>query len=153
MLRRAETKYMYVFKHLEILSLRAPDSTAADDIFICLFFRESKAWHFRWIICSANDSHEMSSLIFSQKNNVKKKKKKCLLQVLLGALRVSTGKLKSWWKSLLVTCFCLKLNTLGLVSSWRHWSIFLMFSRKQGLTFHAKPCFLGKISSVCHLLN
>ena len=34
---------------------------------ISLFFRENKAWHFMWIVCLADDSHEMSSIIFSGK--------------------------------------------------------------------------------------
>ena len=46
----------------------------ADDIqnFLFLFFRENKSWHFMWIVCqAADDLHEMSRLVFSEK---KKKK-------------------------------------------------------------------------------
>ena len=44
---------------------------AADDIFIYLFsFKENKVWYFMWIICLADDSHEMNSLIFSEKKIV-----------------------------------------------------------------------------------
>ena len=58
------------------LTLKVPIMTAADDTFHCFvffFFIENKSWHYMWIICEcqADDSHEMSWLIFS-----KKKKKK-----------------------------------------------------------------------------
>ena len=36
-------------------------------IFLLLFFREKKTWHFMWIVCSTDDLHEMTSLIFSEK--------------------------------------------------------------------------------------
>ena len=46
------------------------------------FFIENKLT-FMWIVCQADDSHEMSRLIFYEK-----KKKECrMLQILLGALR------------------------------------------------------------------
>ena len=42
----------------------------ADDIqkqnFI-LFFRENKPRYFMWIVCLADDSHEMSRFVFSEK--------------------------------------------------------------------------------------
>ena len=43
-----------------------PGKIAAEDILIYLFliFRELKAWHFMWIVCLADNSHKMSSLIF-----------------------------------------------------------------------------------------
>ena len=50
-----------------LLTLKAPITTAADDIF---FFRENNAWHFMWIICRADDSHEMSRLPFSEKKRM-----------------------------------------------------------------------------------
>ena len=34
---------------------------------LVLLFKENKAWHFMWIVCLADDSHEMPSLIFSEK--------------------------------------------------------------------------------------
>ena len=45
---------------------------AADDtlIFLFLSFEENKAWCFLWILCLAEDSHEISNLIF-WKNNEK----------------------------------------------------------------------------------
>ena len=53
-----------------LLTLGAPITTAADDnffLFIYLFFfRENKSWHYMWIICLADDSHEMST-VFSEK--------------------------------------------------------------------------------------
>ena len=37
-------------------------------IYFCfLFFRENNAWHYMWIVCQADDSHVMSSIIFSKK--------------------------------------------------------------------------------------
>ena len=71
------------------LTLKAPITTAADNnFFFCCcffyFFRENKSWHFMWIICLADDSHEMSRLVKKKKKNFEC----CLLQILLGALRV-----------------------------------------------------------------
>ena len=45
------------------------DLTTTDGTFkyFVLFFRENKACHFMWIVCLAEDSHEMSSFIFSEK--------------------------------------------------------------------------------------
>ena len=63
------------------LTYKALITTAADDIFLsiilllffvyflCVFFRENKAWYFMWIICLADDSHEISRLIFSKKKS------------------------------------------------------------------------------------
>ena len=55
--------------------------------FICffLFFRENKSWHFMWIVCLADDSHEISRLVFSEKKFFECR----LLHILLGALRVN----------------------------------------------------------------
>ena len=36
-------------------------------IFLLLSFKENKAWCFIWILCLAKDSHEISSLIFAEK--------------------------------------------------------------------------------------
>ena len=50
------------------------------------FFRENKAWQFTWTVCLSANSHEMSSLTFSEKKN------QCLNVVrykLLSALRVN----------------------------------------------------------------
>ena len=48
------------------------------------------SWHYMWIICLADDSHEMSRLVFSEKKN------EChLLQILLGALRVKQKEMKN----------------------------------------------------------
>ena len=63
------------------LTLKAPNTTAADDNFFFFFFERK----FMWIVCLADDSHEMSRLVFSEK----KKKIECrLLQSSLGDLRV-----------------------------------------------------------------
>ena len=45
------------------LTLKALSKFVAANIlkFFLLFFRENKTWHFMWIICLADDSHEMSS--------------------------------------------------------------------------------------------
>ena len=52
------------------------------------FFRENKSWHFMWIVCQADDSHEMSRFVFPEKNN-KKKQQKTLSSaaVVIGASR------------------------------------------------------------------
>ena len=57
------------------LTLKAPITTAADNnffIYFFLFFRENMSWHFMWIICLADDSHEMSRLVSSKKWKKKK---------------------------------------------------------------------------------
>ena len=45
---------------------------------ILVLFRDNKTWHVMWIVCSADDSHEMPCLVFfsSKKNKTKTKKKK-----------------------------------------------------------------------------
>ena len=54
-------------------SLEAPTTTAEEDDFLIFFFffffffRENKSWHFMWIVSLADDSHEMSGLVFSVK--------------------------------------------------------------------------------------
>ena len=58
-----------------ILILKVLSKIVADNIqFFLLFFRENKGWHFMQIICFAGDSHEMSSLIFSEWYKKTKKK-------------------------------------------------------------------------------
>ena len=63
------------------------------------FSKQKKFWHFMWTVCQADNSCEMSGLIFS--DTEKKKFLKChLLQILLGTLRVNTINLtvnKSIW--------------------------------------------------------
>ena len=46
-----------------ILTLKRQAKFVADDFhfFFFLFFRENKSWHFMWIICWADNSHEMST--------------------------------------------------------------------------------------------
>ena len=50
------------------LTLKALSKFVIGDIlkFFLLFFRENKTRHFMWIIYLADDSHEMSSLTFSE---------------------------------------------------------------------------------------
>ena len=36
-------------------------------LFLLLSFEENKAWCFMWILCQAEDSHEISNIIFSEK--------------------------------------------------------------------------------------
>ena len=79
--------------HIQYLqtTLKAPLTTAANDnsFIFFLFFRENKSWHFMWIVCSADDSHEISRLVFSEKSKKKKKKfRMSSAKILLGALRV-----------------------------------------------------------------
>ena len=56
--------------------------------FFFFFFRENNSWHFMWIVCLADNSHEISRLVFSEKWT---KHFECLLQILLGALRVNNN--------------------------------------------------------------
>ena len=74
------------------LPLKGQTKIAADDtlIFLLLFFEENKAWSFMWILCLAENSHEISSL-FSLKKKKKKWKKYLWMSyaaVVIGALRV-----------------------------------------------------------------
>ena len=48
----------------------------------------NKSWYFIWIVCQADNSHEISRLVFFEKKKKKKNNKCRLLQVLLGILRV-----------------------------------------------------------------
>ena len=50
-----------------ILTLRAPRKIIEQTtIYFCfLFFRENNVWHYMWIVCQADDSHVMSSIISS----------------------------------------------------------------------------------------
>ena len=41
-----------------------PITTTSGGIFLIL--SENEAWHFMWIVCYADNSHEMSNLIFSE---------------------------------------------------------------------------------------
>ena len=52
-----------------------------------------------WIICQADDSHEMSRVIIFYKKKKKKKIEWCPLQILLGALRD-----KMWLDNLACVC-------------------------------------------------
>ena len=49
-------------------------TTAADIlwIFVCIFQRK-EAWHLMWIVCLADKSYEMPTLIFSEKKKTKSK--------------------------------------------------------------------------------
>ena len=53
----------------ENLTLKAPRKIIEQTTiyFYFLFFRENNAWHYMWIICQADDSHVMSSIISSEK--------------------------------------------------------------------------------------
>ena len=52
------------------------NSNAEDNLFLFLiFFRENNAWHYMWIVCQADDSHVMSSIIFFEKCEKKKQNK------------------------------------------------------------------------------
>ena len=53
------------------LTLKAPrkilEQTTICMFFCFLFFRENNVWHYMWIVCQADDSHVMSSIISSEK--------------------------------------------------------------------------------------
>ena len=59
-----------VYNKFVMLTLKAPVTTAAGNIlkfFFLLFFKENKSWYFMWIVCLADDSHEISRLVFFEK--------------------------------------------------------------------------------------
>ena len=81
-------RYLYWSAELEELNLQVLVTTATEDIFIYLFIflfffyfsyffilfifffffiKKNKTWHFMWIVYLADDSHEMPSIIFSEK--------------------------------------------------------------------------------------
>ena len=69
----ADSHYIHNFIRMGFLSkrvliLKTLIKTEAEDIFFFFFFSEkNKTWHFMWIFCSADNSHEMSCLILSEK--------------------------------------------------------------------------------------
>ena len=64
-----------------------PSKIAADSTFIIFTFKENKAWCFMWILCQAEDSPEISSIILSEKT-MKKYSRLSSAAVVIGALRV-----------------------------------------------------------------
>ena len=66
--------------------VKVPSKICIRQQFFYLFFRENKSWHFMWIISQADDSHEMSILVFSEK-----KKKVSSAAVVIGALRINSA--------------------------------------------------------------
>ena len=52
------------------ITLKAPSKICSRRQSKLFLFRENKSWHFMWIVCLADDSHELSRLI-SFKNNFK----------------------------------------------------------------------------------
>ena len=57
-----------ISKQQFLLTLKVPRKNLGQTtIYFCfLFFRESNAWHYMWIVCPADDSHVMSSIISSE---------------------------------------------------------------------------------------
>ena len=51
------------------LTIKAPRKILEQTtIYFCfLFFRENNAWYYMWIVCQADDSNVMSSIISSEK--------------------------------------------------------------------------------------
>ena len=82
-----QIKLIFPSIHL-LLTLKAPRKILEQKTvcFCFLFFRENNAWHYMWIVCQADDSHVMSSIISSEK--CEKHALKCRLPVVIGALRV-----------------------------------------------------------------
>ena len=82
------TKWLYCSKyHLYILYSAKQNCSRRHFNFLLLSFRENKACFSMWILCPAEDSLEISSLIFSEKQwkNIFECR---LLQVVIGTLRV-----------------------------------------------------------------
>ena len=57
------------YSNSELLTHKAPRKILEQTTiyFYFLFFRENNAWHYMWIVCPADDSHLMSSIISSEK--------------------------------------------------------------------------------------
>ena len=98
---------------------KVPNKYADGILIFFFFFRENKIWHFKWIICKAEHSHELWSLITHK--NTKKKKKKNENVVCCSYDCCATLPLKCQAK---------------FVPDNMLFFIFLIFQRKQVLTFH-----------------
>ena len=66
---KALPKRKCIFDGPQVLTHKAPRKIPEQTTiyFYFLFFKENNAWHFMWIICKADDSHVMSSIISSEK--------------------------------------------------------------------------------------
>ena len=65
---RSSFFFFFFSEQLKILTLKTPCKICCRRLSnfikkIFLFFRENKSWYFVWIICQADDSHEISILI------------------------------------------------------------------------------------------
>ena len=47
-------------------TLKAPLPTAVENSFKYFYYFREKSWHFIWILSQADDSHELSKLIFPE---------------------------------------------------------------------------------------
>ena len=92
-----------------LLTLKAPITTAAGDNF---FFQRKQVLTFH---VNSHASHEMSRLIFSEKKK-KKNLECCLLQILLGTLRVKSC-FDNSQKFKFGFALCLK-NKFSKLSAW-----------------------------------
>ena len=97
-----------------MLILKAPSKIAADDILLVfkLFSRENNAWHFKWIVCFADDSLEMSSIIYSENEYIYISK--ChLLQLWLALFGVTSS--TSWS---LCSCHGVNMITISVIQKF-----------------------------------
>ena len=75
--------------HVHCLPVKKLQQTALY-FFLLLSFKENKTWNSMWILWLAEDSHEISSLIFSEKT-MKKYLFMSSAAVIIGASRVNTN--------------------------------------------------------------
>ena len=66
--------------------------------FFFAFFREKEIWHFVWIVCLADNSHKMSSLIFLKKKKNTHTQKKKISGMLSASILLSAFALKPLWE-------------------------------------------------------
>ena len=91
----ASQKFWISF-HSCLQTWTVPSKIAADDTFIfflLLPFEENKAWYLSWILCLAEDSHEIHQVLFSLENNEKTWNNEKIFKTILCC---SSG----WWTGL-----------------------------------------------------
>ena len=86
----------------EVLNLKAPSKFAVDNSqFLFLFFKEKRTWHFMYVVCQSDDSHEMLSLIYSEKYKKQTIKQIKTIRMLSAAVMIGTLGVKSYFNAVL----------------------------------------------------
>ena len=129
-----------------VLTLKAPITTAADDSLFYFYFIFLRSHQFMWIICLADDSHEMSSL-FSLKN--KRKNFECrLLQILLGALRV-----KGLFSHSNICIRAIHKRVSKYVFLFLHLSVHLYVTAFSFIPIHVSELLIREYPNTCFLIS